>query len=492
MSGLGCIDESGTAVDGWTILKSTNGYKYFIYDKTSGSFVESPYELDQTENGAVMQTLAPLYDAAVNGSFGYLFYNDNPPVSGASSYYAHAKGILATDSTQGFWLVHSMPNWPYAPSGDEGASDPGIISDDTYAQSFRCVTTGISEVNTIASGLRIDDPKIYGGYIPSALASDLTEIQELLDGNQRTDVDSDVLVWNSTAGTTYYQPAKSKNWDKDLWDDLIAPYFETPLNVETWLKGNGGRQSSICNNSDVPPGTHTKEQPYSVYQVSVVNMPNGDSWTVLQDHSKYGFSVQSSSLVTCVGDINRMCSQERRGGGALCFEDEGVHSAFQDVAYDVEACYSQDPCTDSTCYYCDYTMTPTYVPTMTPTYAPTSLPTMTAAPTVSNNTADPGNNSHDSGQAGIIIGLSCTAIIVVIALVGAYIARWRHFKRNTEERRQSNVGVRSSLDGGSTFGDYLPPVPDSGRTSPGPRYDGYGQEIRNPISPGRARGKERL
>ena len=77
MSGLGCIDESGAAVDGWTILKSTNGYKYFIYDKTSGSFVESPYELDQTENGAVMQTLAPLYDVAVNGSFGYLFYNDN-------------------------------------------------------------------------------------------------------------------------------------------------------------------------------------------------------------------------------------------------------------------------------------------------------------------------------------------------------------------------------------------------------------------------------
>jgi deoxyribonuclease-2 len=477
---LGCQDESGAPVDGWTILKKVNGYQYFIYEAASGSFVESPYELDQTTNGAVMKTLAPLYDASVNSSFGYLFWNDNPPVAGSNSYYAHSKGILATDSTQGFWLVHSMPNWPYAPSGVEGANSPGPISDDTYAQSFRCVTTGISEVNYIASGLRIDDVNIYGGYIPSPLASQLTEIQELLDGNQRTDVDYDVLEWNSVAGTTYYQPAKSKKWDKDLWDDLVAPYFETPLNVETWVNGNGGRQSSICNNSNVPNGTHTKEQPFNVYQVSVVNMPNGESWTVQQDHSKYGFAVQSSSVVTCVGDINRMCSQERRGGGALCYEDEGMHTAFLNVAYDVEACYSEDPCTDSNCYYCDFTMSPSYAPTHSPTASPTSN-SPTASPT-SNN--DPNGNNRDSSHAGVVIGLSCTAIIVALAVIGAYIARWNHFKRKAEERRLSTAGVRSSLDGGSTFGEYVPPTPqgqNGTEAASGPRFDGFGQEVPNPM-----------
>ena len=267
---LGCQDETGAPVDGWTILKKVNGYEYFVYEAASGSFVESQYTLDQTTNGAIMRTLAPLYDMAVNNSFGYLYWNDNPPASGSTSYYAHSKGILATDNTQGFWIVHSMPNWPFAPSGDEGANSPGPISDDTYAQSFRCVSVGISEVNTIASGLRIDDVYVYGGYIPSDLASQLTQIQELLDKNERKDVDSDVLVWNSVAGVQYYQAAKSKAWDKDLWDDLIAPYFDTPMNVETWVNGNGGRQSSICNNSDVKNGTHTKEQPYNVYQVSVV------------------------------------------------------------------------------------------------------------------------------------------------------------------------------------------------------------------------------
>ena len=99
---LGCQDETGAPVDGWTILKKVNGYEYFVYEAASGSFVESQYTLDQTTNGAIMRTLAPLYDMAVNNSFGYLYWNDNPPASGSTSYYAHSKGILATDSTQGF------------------------------------------------------------------------------------------------------------------------------------------------------------------------------------------------------------------------------------------------------------------------------------------------------------------------------------------------------------------------------------------------------
>ena len=139
-------------------------------------------------------------------------------------------------------------------------------------------------------------------------------------------------------------------------------------------------------------------------------MPNGDSWTVQQDHSKYGFGVQSSSLVTCVGDINRMCSQERRGGGALCFEDEGLHTAFLDVAYDVEPCYNEDPCTDSNCYYCDFTMTPTYAPTTQyPTQSPSSSPT--SSPTVSTRSA---SHHRDSVRTSTVIGLSCTAITIVL------------------------------------------------------------------------------
>ena len=466
---LGCMSENGDPVDGWTILKKNSGYQYFIYNAATTSFELSSYELNQVTDGAIMRTLAPLYDVSLNSSYAYLFYNDNPPVTGANSYYAHAKGILASDANSGFWMVHSMPNWPYAPSGSEGANDPGIISDDTYAQSYRCVSAGISEINTIAGGLRIDDPKIYGGIIPTALAPYLDQLQLLLDGEQNSDDLSEMITFASSAGTTYYQAAKSKKWDKDLWDDMIAPYFQTPMNVETWVKGSGGRQSSICNNSDAR-NTTTKEQPYNIYQVSVVNMPNGDSWTVLQDHSKYGFSVQSEDTTTCVGDINRMCSQERRGGGALCLADAGLHKAFQAIAYDVEACYGyEDPCISNNCYYCDYTMTPTSIPTYKPTTGAAS--------------------SNDAVSAGEVIGLSCGAIVLVMFVIGALYSRRRHFRFKPELERRLSVGekgnIRSSLDGsGPTFGEYQPPA--NPRGSVGNKLDNsqtfIGSVTKNPIS----------
>ena len=60
---------------------------------------------------------------------------------------------------------------------------------------------------------------------------------------------SNVSAFESVAGNVYYQFAKSGSWAKDLWDDLIAPYFKSAINVETWRNGAGGRMSRyICNN----------------------------------------------------------------------------------------------------------------------------------------------------------------------------------------------------------------------------------------------------
>ena len=65
-----------------------------------------------------MQTVGQLYtlpDPLSSDPFlAYGVYNDDPPppYGTASSTYAHAKGLMMTNSSAGFWLVHSMPNWP--------------------------------------------------------------------------------------------------------------------------------------------------------------------------------------------------------------------------------------------------------------------------------------------------------------------------------------------------------------------------------------------
>lgn len=495
---LSCINEDGNNVDGYTILKKNDGYQYFVYNSATSSFELSPYFLNQTSVGAIMETLAPLYDKSVNESIAMAFYNDDPPATNPSSSYAHAKGVLATDSSTGFWLVHSMPNWPFSPRGKDGGPNPGILSDDTYGQSFRCVSVTMSTINTIAETLRVDDPLVYEGYVPPALLDDLPSMSLLIDKDQRKDINNTVITFDSLGGTTYYQVAKSKEWDKDLWDDLVAPYFKTPLYVETWIKGGGGRQSSICNTSE-QNSAHPKQVPYDIYQVDLVKMPNGDTWTNTNDHSKYCVATQSSSLATCVGDINRMCSQERRGGGALCLEDEGQHTAFTAVVDSIEACYAEDPCVKWDCYYCGNTAGPTGAPSYAPPVPPPSrsptnppLPTFspTAAPTRANNTSpvDVKNNADSSNDVAIAVGVSCGVIAVLVCALLYYFKVQRAkgqswlVKRRISQMRNSMEGrdwltdnlsgaapgeggsrhragsVRSSLDGGGTFGDYVPPL----------------------------------
>jgi hypothetical protein len=39
---------------------------------------------------------------------------------------------------------------------------------------------------------------------------------------------------NSLGGTAFIDFAKSKEWGKDLFEDLVAPYFKADFLVESW------------------------------------------------------------------------------------------------------------------------------------------------------------------------------------------------------------------------------------------------------------------
>ena len=53
-------------------------------------------------------------------------------------------------------------------------------------------------------------------------------------------------------------------------------------------------------------------------------------WRRQQDHAKIGCSIEGSGGIlslrrhfVCIGDMNRMYTQRKRGGGFMCIEDEG-------------------------------------------------------------------------------------------------------------------------------------------------------------------------
>ncbi len=61
------------------------------------------------------------------------------------------------------------------------------------------------------------------------------------------------------------------------------------------------------------------------------------TWTNAQDHAKWAVCKDGNSW-TCVGDMNRMDTQEKRGGSFFCVNDENLWQAFKSVVYQTEAC----------------------------------------------------------------------------------------------------------------------------------------------------------
>lgn len=77
-------------------------------------------------------------------------YNDELPNGTTSSEaHAHAKGVVVFNEAdgQGFWMLHSIPHYPPAPSGEAAYSFPatGII----YGQTIICVSLPIGQANLV-------------------------------------------------------------------------------------------------------------------------------------------------------------------------------------------------------------------------------------------------------------------------------------------------------------------------------------------------------
>lgn len=345
-AGYSCLDETGLPIDYWTALKAYDSAAYYYQTIDMSQFQLSEYDVDQASSGAIMASVNQVYQFDDGEDVALLMWNDEPPPDEtASDTYAHSKGLLFVDETQGFYIIHSKPNWPAARNATNNQAIP--FPDDEYAQSLICVTVSSNTANIIASSLQINRPFIYSSYISSNMASKFPMIDAVIN-KVTTDTDYSIVNISSVGNLSFTQFAKSKSWGKDLYDDLVAPYYSVPLNVETWIDGSGGRMSSLCTNE-------TNVVEYDIYQVNSITMSDGGAhWLNTEDHSKWCTSTGTNNvLVSCVGDINRMCSQESRGGGTLCFFNTNLHESFSSIIDSVESCNLYDPCTGSSqCYYC--------------------------------------------------------------------------------------------------------------------------------------------
>jgi deoxyribonuclease-2 len=320
---ISALDESGNPIDWWFAYKvpklgkaanepTATGYEYLYYDSIIQKVVQSPNLLTDGK-GALDLTLKAIFDAPAE-STGWILYNDEMPADANrtdSSSFGHTKGVLAFDieSKTAVWLLHSWPKY----------ADPGATTMPTpeYGQTFLCISIDIETASKIAAQMANHQvPQVYLPRIPTALDKNdpLYILTQALNPNPASD--SDVLAYKSRGGLDFKVIAKNKTWNKDFWNDLVGPTLGTDINVESWIRGK------------IPP-TLDSDGIHKTFDVKYIDLsPLGIpwNWPETHDHAKWAVSVDSDWV--CVGDINRMISQEKRGGGTIAFQDKTLWTAL--------------------------------------------------------------------------------------------------------------------------------------------------------------------
>jgi deoxyribonuclease-2 len=329
-------DAEGKPVDWWFMYKlpeeceikgksgpvPDTGFGYLYYDCDGQNPAISSNLLGE-KKGALYDTLQQLFGPGKANDTGWILYNDEIP--GAKSNdgtKGHTKGVLAfnKDDDSAFWLLHSTPRFPHP--GDALFPDDEKI----YGQTFICITLkDYDTAEQLAGVMRAQqEPQVYGCRIPDSIPID-SNIFKLSKGEDiPAPAEPADLTFYSRGGKEFHCLAKNRHWGKDFWIDLVGPTLKVDLDIETWRRGT------------VPP-TQDSDKIDDVKDVLYVNLQHmglNYEWHYTKDHSKWAVSDKTGGWV-CVADINRMTSQEKRGGGAVCFQEPNLQKPLR-AAYQLK------------------------------------------------------------------------------------------------------------------------------------------------------------
>jgi deoxyribonuclease-2 len=303
-----CKNDGGSDVDYAYAFKYPDGWDYAYMDMHT-KLEKSSHQLNSGDS-SISRTLAQLKDSGVS----YVMWNDEPPPNkNSAAPIAHAKGVLVFTGEGGFWLTHSLPDFP-AETGDMWASGA-----DGYGQSFLCINIDATNLRKLSPAFTIHRPKVYATKFQSDTEG-FDDVKGWASGDARSSDETIHVQLKSRGGETFHLYGKAGSWGKDLYADLVAPAVG-PLLMEGWRHGVGVWGPSC--------GQH------QVLDVLQVGFP-GSQWATTKDHSKW--AVESDGTAFCVGDINRADGQEKRGGGTVCIHEDSFAKQMRSLVQDTDHC----------------------------------------------------------------------------------------------------------------------------------------------------------
>jgi len=324
---ISALDEKGKPVDWWFIYKvpqlnagagtdKVTGYEYVYYDSTIDAnpdpqkrVVAKSANVLNGGKGALNLTLDSVFKNFKNPpkTTGWILYNDEMPVSTKRSddqNKGHTKGVIAFDtaSKTAYWLLHSWPKF----------ADPDATEDPTpkYGQTYMCISLDIDTAGKIAKQMaNHQEPQVYFTNTANLKKTDpLYLLTQPL--TSKPAAASDNISLKSIGGMPFKVIAKNKEWNDDFWNDLVGPTLKDDMDVETWIRG------------PIPPiadndGIH---KTFDIKYINLGALGAHWAWPETHDHAKWGITLHTHWV--CIGDINRMISQRKRGGGTIAFQNK--------------------------------------------------------------------------------------------------------------------------------------------------------------------------
>jgi deoxyribonuclease-2 len=325
------LDEVGNPVDWWFMYKvpklsagaandSATGYEYVYFDSAASAagkpVTKSPNRIDEGK-GSLNLTLDSVFENP-GPSTGCILYNDEMPDSvnrPDDANLGHTKGVIAFDTSTktAYWLLHSWPKF----------ADPQATKDPTpmYGQTYLCLTLDLSTASLLAAQMaNHQEPQTY--FCRRADLPDSDALFKLMQPLQPdAPGDSNVIDLTTTGGMAFKVIAKNRKWNQDFWNGLVGPTLQADMDVETWIRG------------PIPPIADT-DGVHKTFDVKFINLGALGVhwvWPETHDHAKWGITLQDEWV--CVGDINRMISQRRRGGGTVAFQNEILWKALSKSSF---------------------------------------------------------------------------------------------------------------------------------------------------------------
>eukprot|EP00331_Platyophrya_macrostoma_P033508 CAMPEP_0176459726 /NCGR_PEP_ID=MMETSP0127-20121128/33479_1 /TAXON_ID=938130 /ORGANISM="Platyophrya macrostoma, Strain WH" /LENGTH=350 /DNA_ID=CAMNT_0017850779 /DNA_START=52 /DNA_END=1104 /DNA_ORIENTATION=+ len=320
---LDCLNPSKVPIPWWAKLKLPQALKrsaHLYYDSISDTQGSRRFELieqkvDDTVT-ALYYTLNQLNNLKKSKSNVQIFaFNDEFPSGKTRSDNAHAKGVIAFDTKQkkGFYIMHSVPKYPDIT--DDGVNITLPTSGQIYGQNFMCISIDSAAFQKLMESYEITRPS---AYYDNAL---------LKPAYSKANMSTHSFTPRMSAQTITILN-KSPKFEEYFYTDVVANMYRVHLAVESWCRPS---EPSQCNNDH-----------YCV-NVNTIKYDDKIKWTISQDHSKWAVSFGSDRKIACFADINRAVSQKKRGGSALCFDNNSnLYHALHDLIDD------HDDCDDST------------------------------------------------------------------------------------------------------------------------------------------------